>query len=58
MVLMMACELTFSTPTERGAFPNLPNYRLWGWGSYGPLGAATRSPAVVGRFAFSSRYSA
>jgi hypothetical protein len=22
MVLMMACELTFSTPTERGTFPN------------------------------------
>ena len=41
MVLMMACELTFSTPTERGTFPNC---RLWGWGSYGPLGAATRSP--------------
>ena len=41
MVLMMACELTFSTPAERGAFPNC---RLWGWGSYGPLGAATRSP--------------
>ena len=28
MVLMMACELTFSTPTERGTFPNC---RLWGW---------------------------
>ena len=41
MVLMMACELTFSTPTGRGTFPNC---RLWGWGSYGPLGAATRSP--------------
>ena len=41
MVLMMACELTFSTPTERGTFPNC---RLWGGGSYGPLGAATRSP--------------
>ena len=22
MVLMMACELTISTPTERGTFPN------------------------------------
>ena len=43
MVLMMACELTFSTPTERGKHSQLSS----GWGpgvSYGPLGAATRSP--------------
>ena len=50
MVLMMACELTFSTPTERGTFPNC---RLWGWGSYGPLGAATRSPRRRRPFHFS-----
>ena len=52
MVLMMACELTFSTPTERGTFPNS---RLWGWGSYGPLGAATRSPRRRRPFHFFSR---
>ena len=52
MVLMMACELTFSTPTERGTFPNC---RLWGWGSYGPLGAATRSPRRRRPFHFFSR---
>ena len=52
MVLMMACELTFSTPAERGMFPNC---RLWGWGSYGPLGAATRSPRRRQPFRFFSR---
>ena len=55
MVLMMACELTFSTPAERGTFPNC---RLWGWGSYGPLGAATRSPRRRRPFRFFFRGSA
>ena len=32
-VLLMACELTFSTPTERGLSQIAA---LWGWGSYGP----------------------
>ena len=40
MVLMMTCELTFSTR---------------GWGSYGPLGAATRSPRRRRPFHFFSR---
>ena len=46
---MMACEFTFSTPAERGLFQTAA---LWGWGSCGPLGAATRSPHRRGPFRF------
>ena len=31
-------------PIKTGTNSDDDRYRMWGWGSYGPLGAATRSP--------------
>ena len=55
MVLIMACELTFSTPTERGTFPNCQTAGCGAGVATGRWARRHAAPAVVGRFAFFSR---
>ena len=52
MVLMMACELTFSTPTERGTFPNCQTAGCGAGVATGRWARRHAAPAVVGRFIF------
>ena len=55
MVLMMACELTFSTPTERGTFPNCQTAGCGAGVAAGCWARRHAAPAAVGRFIFFSR---
>ena len=52
MVLMMACELTFSTPAESGTFPNCQTTGCGAGVATGRWARRHAAPAVVGRFIF------
>ena len=48
MVLMMACELTFSTPAERGTFSNFQTAGCGAGVAAGRWARRHAAPAVVG----------